>query len=173
MSGPISRRTAGLERDQASIVLPSPPDNESPLSPIPSVSSPAAWVSLDRPTVYALPDRLSSQSGDIAPILGSWYSGPVRIIAKRILRNFWVRHPKAKGPLEAWHQEVAAADWASPSAVKTHFRSASLLQDRRVVFNIAGNQYRLIVKINYAYRIVYIRFVGTHADYDAIDARTI
>lgn len=97
----------------------------------------------------------------------------MRIIAKRTLRTFWKRHPKAKGPLEAWHQEVARADWAAPSALKAQFRSASVLQDNRVVFNMAGNQYRLIVKINYPYRIVYIRFIGTHADYDAIDATTI
>jgi mRNA interferase HigB len=97
----------------------------------------------------------------------------VRIIAKRTLRTFWKRHPKAKGSLEAWHQEVAGADWATPSAVKAQFRSASVLQDNRMVFNIAGNQYRLIVKINYPYRIVYIRFIGTHAEYDAIDATTI
>jgi mRNA interferase HigB len=68
---------------------------------------------------------------------------------------------------------VARADWATPSAVKARFQSASVLQDNRVVFNIAGNQYRLIVKINYPYRIVYIRFIGTHAGYDAIDATTI
>lgn len=97
----------------------------------------------------------------------------MRIIAKRTLRTFWKRHPKAKGPLEAWHQELARADRASPSEVKNQFGSASVLQDNRVVFNIAGNQYRLIVKINYPYRIVYIRFIGTHADYDAIDATTI
>ena len=97
----------------------------------------------------------------------------MRIIAKRTLRTFWTRHPKTKGPLEAWHQEVARADWASPSGVKSQFRAASMLQDNRVVFNIAGNQYRLIVKINYPYRIVYIRFIGTHAGYDAIDATTI
>ena len=97
----------------------------------------------------------------------------MRIIAKRTLRTFWKRHHKAKGPLKAWHQEVARADWSTPSEVKAQFRSASVLQDNRVVFNIAGNQYRLIVKINYPYRIVYIRFIGTHADYDAIDAATI
>jgi len=97
----------------------------------------------------------------------------VRIIAKRRLRTFWKRHLKAKGPLEAWHQEVARADWSTPSEVKAQFRSASVLQDNRVVFNIAGNQYRLIAKIHYPYRIVYIRFIGTHADYDAIDATTI
>ena len=97
----------------------------------------------------------------------------MRIIAKRSLREFWTQHPSAKGPLEAWHQEVAHADWRSPSALKLQFRSASLLRDNRVVFNIAGNQYRLVVKINYPYRIVYIRFIGTHKDYDAIDATTI
>lgn len=75
--------------------------------------------------------------------------------------------------MEAWHQEVARGDWESPSAVKARFRSISLLQDNRVVFNIAGNQYRLIVKINYPYRVVYIRFIGTHTEYDTIDATTI
>ena len=97
----------------------------------------------------------------------------MRIIAKRTLRVFWKRHPKAKGPLEAWHQEVARADWAGPSSVKAQFRSASMLQDSRVAFNIAGNHYRLVVKINYSYRILYIRFGSTHADYDDINAATI
>lgn len=97
----------------------------------------------------------------------------MRIIAKRTIREFWKRHPKSKGPLEAWHQEVTRANWASPSSVKAQFRSASVLQDNRVVFNVAGNHYRLVVKINYPYRIVYVRFVGTHTDYDAIDATTI
>ncbi len=97
----------------------------------------------------------------------------MRIIAKRTLRAFWKRHPKAKGPLEAWHQEVARADWSTPSSLKAQFRSASLLQGNRAALNIAGNHYRLIVKINYPYRIVYVRFIGTHADYDSIDVSTI
>jgi len=97
----------------------------------------------------------------------------VRIIAKRALRAFWDDHPQAKPPLEAWHQEVGRADWNGPGALKTQFRSASLLRDHRVVFNIAGNRYRLLVKINYPYRVVYIRFIGTHAEYDRIDAETI
>ena len=75
--------------------------------------------------------------------------------------------------MEAWHQEVARADWPTPSAVKLQFRSASLLPHNRVVFNIAGNRYRLAVKINYPYRIVYIRFVGAHKDYDAVDITAI
>ena len=97
----------------------------------------------------------------------------MRIIAKRTLRAFWERHPRARGPLEAWHQEVAQADWAGPSGVKAQFRSASVLEGNRVVFNIAGNRYRLVVKINYPYRIVYVRFIGTHKDYDQIDVNTV
>jgi mRNA interferase HigB len=97
----------------------------------------------------------------------------VRIVAKRTLREFWKQHPKLKGPLEAWHQEVARADWASPSEVKQQFGSASVVPDNRVMFNIAGNQYRLVVKVNYPYRIVYIRFIGTHETYDEIDASAI
>ncbi len=97
----------------------------------------------------------------------------MRIIAKRTLRTFWERHHRARGPLEAWHQEVAHADWAGPSEVKAQFRSVSVLQHNRVVFNIAGNQYRLVVKINYSYRIVYVRFIGTHKDYDQIDVNTV
>ena len=98
---------------------------------------------------------------------------PVRIIAKRTLGTFWNRYPRARGPLEAWHQEVIHADWTSPSELKAQFRSPSVLQGSRAVFNIAGNQYRLVVKINYAYRIVYIRFVGTHQEYDQIDVHTV
>jgi mRNA interferase HigB len=97
----------------------------------------------------------------------------VRIIAKRTLRAFWKRYPTAKGPLEAWHQEVARADWSTPSDVKAQFRSASLLQGNRVAFNIVGNHNRLIVNINYPYRIVYVRFIDTHADYDTVDVTTI
>lgn len=97
----------------------------------------------------------------------------MRIIAKRALRRFWEAHQQAKGPLEAWYQEVDRAEWTDPAAVKDQFRSASLLRGHRVVFNIAGNKYRLVVKINYPYGIVYVRFIGTHADYDRIDAHTV
>lgn len=93
----------------------------------------------------------------------------MRIIAKRTLRVFWTQHPKPKAALEAWHQEVARADWAFPSAVKMHFRSVRILRDNRVVLNIAGIRYRLLVKINYPYRVIYIRFIGTHAPYDTVD----
>lgn len=97
----------------------------------------------------------------------------MRSIAKRTLRASRKQHPRAKGPLKAWHQEVDRADWATPSEVKTQFQSASVRQNNRVAFNIAGNHYRLVVKINYPYRIVYVRFIGTHADYDTVDVTAI
>ena len=76
-------------------------------------------------------------------------------------------------PTLAWYRHALKADWSSPSDVKQEFRNASILKDGRVVFNIAGNKYRLVVWINYTYRVVYIRFIGTHALYDKIDAQTI
>ncbi|WP_322575322.1 type II toxin-antitoxin system HigB family toxin [Fodinibius sp.] len=99
----------------------------------------------------------------------------MRVIAKRTLRAFWSipGHEDAKEPLEAWHREALQADWSDPHAVKAQFRSASILKGNRVVFNIAGNKYRLVVKINYPYRVVYVRFIGTHAEYDAIDVEAV
>jgi mRNA interferase HigB len=99
----------------------------------------------------------------------------MRIISKRTLKEFWEspHYSDSQGQLEAWHNEVLKADWATPQVLKAQFANASILQDSRVVFNIKGNDYRLIVKINYPYRIVYIRFVGTHKMYDLIDAVTI
>jgi mRNA interferase HigB len=100
----------------------------------------------------------------------------VRVIALSTLKAFWGGNPgysEAREPVLAWYRYVLRADWASPADVKRDFRSASILRDGRVVFNIAGNKYRLVVWINYAYRVVYVRFIGTHAQYDAIDAQTI
>jgi len=99
----------------------------------------------------------------------------MRILAKRTLREFWeqAEFSDAQGQLEAWHEEVSKADWSTPQELKAQFRSASILQDSRAVFNIKGNDYRLIVKINYPYRMVYVRFVGTHKMYDQVNAVTI
>ena len=100
----------------------------------------------------------------------------MRIISKRTLRQFWESAPElfdAKGQLEAWHTEVIKADWDTPQDVKAQFRSASIIKDSRVIFNIKGNEYRLIVKINYPYKIVYIRFIGTHKQYDRIDVENV
>jgi mRNA interferase HigB len=97
----------------------------------------------------------------------------MRVIAKRTLRAFWRRVPQAEQPLSAWYADARAADWESPAAIKQRYPSASLLPRNRVVFNIVGNKYRLVVQINYPYRVVYVRFVGTHADYDRIDAENV
>ena len=98
------------------------------------------------------------------------------VIALSTLMAFWARgalYQDVQQPALAWYRDVLKADWATPTAVKTQFRSASILKDGRVVFNLAGNKYRLVVWINYPYRVVYIRFIGTHRQYDAIDAQTI
>lgn len=89
------------------------------------------------------------------------------------MKEFYGRHANAKGPLEAWFSEAKHACWSTPNDVKKHYGSADILPDNRVVFNIGGNNYRLVVKIAYQPGIVYIRFIGTHADYDKIDAETI
>lgn len=94
----------------------------------------------------------------------------MRIVTKRTLREFWERHPDARRPLLEWYKVVERADWEVPRRVRERYPSASIIPGNRVVFNIKGNTYRLVVKINYAYRMVYIRFIGTHAEYNAIDA---
>lgn len=100
----------------------------------------------------------------------------MRIIAKRALRQFWETHPRgaeARTPLQVWYSIVEDADWATPADAKATYGDASILKNSQVVFNIAGNKFRLVVRINYSYRVVYIRFVGTHEEYDSIDAETI
>jgi mRNA interferase HigB len=97
----------------------------------------------------------------------------MRIIARKTLRDFWLRHPDAEQALRAWYADVAQADWDSPAVIRQTYATASFVANNRVVFNIRGNQYRLIVAINYPYRIVYIRFVGTHREYDQVEAATI
>ena len=96
----------------------------------------------------------------------------MRIIAKRTLREFWLLYPDAEEPLLAWYREVEKENWTKPSQVKDKYRSASFVGGR-VVFNIKGNDYRLVVKINYPYRVVYVRFVGTHREYDEINVEEV
>lgn len=97
----------------------------------------------------------------------------MRIIARRTLREFWERHPGSMQPLLAWYADAKCAVWKTPAEIKRQYRNASVLPNNRVVFNIKGNDYRLIVAIHYAFGIVYVRFVGTHAEYDRIDAKNI
>lgn len=97
----------------------------------------------------------------------------MRIIAVSYLRHFWEENPSAEQHLEAWIDEAKKAAWSQPAEIKEQYRSASILKNRRVVFNIKGNDYRLIVAVAYRYQAVYVKFVGTHAAYDAIDAETV
>lgn len=100
----------------------------------------------------------------------------VRVIALSTLKAFLYRSPTyadARQPVMAWYRQIRSADWATPAEVKRAVRSASILKDGRVVFNVAGNKYRIVVWINYPYRVVYVRFIGTHRQYDKIDAQTI
>ncbi len=97
----------------------------------------------------------------------------MRIISKKILREFWEKHSDSQQQLKSWFQETSAVEWRNPKDIKKVYPSASFLVDNRVVFNIKGNTYRLIVKINYDYCMIWIRFVGTHAEYDKIDATKI
>jgi mRNA interferase HigB len=100
----------------------------------------------------------------------------MRVIALSALKVFWERNPAhqdVKDPALAWYRHTLKADWGSPAELKRDVRTASILKDGRAVFNIAGNKYRIVVWINYAYRVVYIRFIGTHAQHDRIDAQTI
>ena len=97
----------------------------------------------------------------------------MRIIAIKNLRDFWEQHPDAKGPLEAWVDEVKYLQWQSSHDIKARYPRASILGNKRVVFDIKGNDYRLIVSVAYRYGAVYIKFIGTHAEYDKVDAETV
>lgn len=97
----------------------------------------------------------------------------MRIIAKSTLHEFWRRRPDAKDSLLAWYRQVERAAWANSAELKKQYASASVINNERVVFNIKGNNYRLVVKIDYTYGLVYICFVGTHAEYDSVDAETV
>ena len=97
----------------------------------------------------------------------------MRVIAKSALRVFWQKHPEAEQPLRAWYAEAKHAAWSSPHEVRARYGSADILRGGRVVFNIGGNKFRLVVQLNYGARIAYIRFVGTHKEYDQINAETI
>lgn len=97
----------------------------------------------------------------------------MRIIAISTLRDYWEAHPDAQKPLEAWIAATTDAQWRTPADIKAQFRSASVLPGRRVVFNIKGNDHRLVVAVAYLFGAVYVKFVGTHAQYDLIDVRTV
>ena len=97
----------------------------------------------------------------------------MQIIARKALKDFWTRHDRAEAPLTAWYLEVSKAQWTSPQDIKAMFRSADFVGDNRVIFDIGGNKYRLVVHVAYKYHRVLIKFVGTHTEYDRIDPETV
>lgn len=97
----------------------------------------------------------------------------MRVIAKKILREFWQKHAETEQQLKTWYKEASLASWQNPSDIKKAYARASILKSGRVVFDICGNKFRLVVDVNYTRQWVFIRFVGTHSDYDKIDANTI
>ena len=105
--------------------------------------------------------------------MGSWYNQRMHIVSLKTLRAFWKSHPDAEQPLRAWYTLAKRAQWRTPMDIKAHYGNASFIGNNRVVFNIKGNDYRLIVLTEYQKGRLFIRFVGTHAEYDRIDARTI
>jgi mRNA interferase HigB len=97
----------------------------------------------------------------------------MKVIAVGTLRRFWIRHPGAEQPLKAWYDETRHAAWAAPQDIRNHYASASFVGHNRVVFNIKGNDYRLIVAVACRFQAIHIKFIGTHAEYDRVDAAIV
>jgi len=97
----------------------------------------------------------------------------MRIISRKKLREFWEKHPDVRQPLQAWYDDIKHAEWKTPSDIKRIYRNASFIGNDRVVFNLKGNRFRVVVAIRYEHGIVFIRFVGTHQEYDNIDAAKV
>jgi len=97
----------------------------------------------------------------------------MHVITRRRLCEFWAKHPDVEGPLKAWYAEAKHANWQTPQDIKNRYGSASFPGNDRVVFNICGNKYRLVVLVRYEFAVVYIRFIDTHEKYDKIDAKEI
>jgi mRNA interferase HigB len=98
----------------------------------------------------------------------------MQVIARRTLKEFWVRHPPAEGPIKAWFATVDKAHWSRPAEVKRQFgATVDFVGDNRVIFDLGGNKYRLIAHISYEFGRVLVKFIGTHAEYDRIDPETV
>ncbi len=93
----------------------------------------------------------------------------MRVFARKILREFWEKYPDSEEQLATWYKEATKADWTSPADIKSEYAKASILKDKKVIFNICGNKYRLVVRINYPRKWVFVLFVGTHIDYDKLN----
>jgi mRNA interferase HigB len=96
-----------------------------------------------------------------------------RILAKSTLRDYWIKHPDSEQYLKTWYDTAMSSDWKTPADVKLTYANASILKDSRIVFNIKGNSYRLVVKFNFEKQWIFIRFIGTHMEYNKINSNTI
>ena len=105
--------------------------------------------------------------------LVTWYVHGMHVVARRALQAFWEKHRDAEQALRTWFGVVSSAKWQGPADVKTQYATASFLANERVVFNIKGNSYRLVAHVRYDWHMVFVRFVGTHGEYDQIDAATV
>lgn len=115
---------------------------------------------------------MRASAGGLLPVLGIGIFRPVNVVSRRTLVTFWTAQPAARKPLEACFAAARAAEWSSPGDIREAFASADFLGDNRVIFNIGGNNFRLVVRISYRFKQVMIKFVGSHAEYDQIDAET-
>lgn len=98
----------------------------------------------------------------------------MQVVARRTLRQFWEKHPQAERPVRHWYAVATRSTWTSPADVKRHFGTAvDFIGDDRAIFDLGGNKYRLVVRISYPYKAVLVKFIGTHAEYDRIDAETV
>ena len=117
--------------------------------------------------------RHSTTLSRLLPKREQCYSCSMRIISRSTLQAFWVRYQDSESSLRAWFAEAREAEWMTPNDVKRDYPTASIIGNNRVVFNIRGNRYRLVVAVHYGRGVVFIRFIGTHAEYDRINAGTI
>ena len=117
-------------------------------------------------------NRVNYQNGNFFSIFAT-NKYNVRVIAKRTLREFWEKHADCEEQLKSWYRETEKSEWKNINDLKSEYPSASILKDNRIVYNIKGNNYRLIVKFNFEYGICWIRFIGTHVEYDRIDVNNI
>ena len=106
-------------------------------------------------------------------LLYFWGNDPLRIIAKKTLREFWEKHKDCEEQLNSWYRDFGNSEWSNFNEIKSIYPNASLIGDNRIVFDIKGNQYRLIIKVQFKLKIAWIRFIGTHAAYDRVNAKTI
>ena len=97
----------------------------------------------------------------------------MHVVSRKALKEFWERYPDAETSLQAWFHEASVAEWGNSAELKRQYRTASIINAERVVFNICGNKYRLVVRINYRSKTLFIRFVGTHREYDGINPETV